>query len=68
MLVLGVLFIGLWIAGLATAHTMGGFIHVLFVLAIMALLSYMIRGSHSRRLSELRSSASQPGTWGNEGR
>jgi len=67
MLVVGVFFLGLWIAGLATAHTMGGFIHVLFVLAIMALLSYMIRGSQSRRLAELRSSAAQPGTWGSEG-
>ena len=66
MLIVGVLFIGLWIAGLATAHTMGGFIHALLVLAIMAWLSSMIRGSHSRRLSELRSSASQPGTWGSE--
>ena len=68
MLIVGMFFLGLWIAGLATAHTMGGFIHVLFVLAIMALLSKMIRGSHSRKLAELRSSASQPGTWGSEAR
>ena len=68
MLLVGVVFLGLWIAGLATAHTMGGFINVLFVLAIISLLSYMIRGSHSRRLADLRSSASQPGTWGNEGK
>ena len=66
MLVVGVFFLGLWIAGLVTAHTMGGFVHVLFVLAIMALLSHMIRGNHSRRLAELRASASEPGTWGNE--
>jgi hypothetical protein len=68
MLLVGVFFLGLWITGLATAHTMGGFIHVLLVLAIMALLSCMIRGSHSRRLAELRSSASEPGTWGNQSR
>jgi len=68
MLVVGMLFLGLWVAGLATAHTMGGFIHALFVFAVMALLSYMIRGSQSRRMAELRSSASQPGTWGHEAR
>jgi Family of unknown function (DUF5670) len=66
MLVVGVFFLGLWIAGLVTAHTMGGFIHVLLVLAIMALLSTIIRGSHSHRLAELRSSAGGPGTWGGE--
>lgn len=68
MLVVGVFLFGLWIAGLATAHTMGGFIHVLLILAIMALLSTLIRGSHSHRLAELRSSAGQPGTWGGEGK
>ena len=68
MLVVGVFLLGLWITGLVTAHTMGGFIHVLLVLAIMALLSNLIRGSHSRRLADLRTSAAQPGTWGNERR
>ena len=66
MLFIGVFFLGLWITGLATSHTMGGFIHVLLVLAIMAMVSNLIRGSHSRRLAELRASADQPGTWGNE--
>lgn len=68
MLVVGVFFLALWIAGLVTAHTMGGFIHVLLVLAVMTLLSNLIRGSHSRKLEELRSSAGQPGTWGTEGK
>ncbi|HMK22269.1 MAG TPA: lmo0937 family membrane protein [Terriglobales bacterium] len=66
MLVVGVFFLALWITGLVTAHTMGGFIHVLLVLAIMALLNNLIRGNHSRRLADLRSSAAQPGTWGSE--
>lgn len=66
MLFIGVFFLGLWITGLATSHTMGGFIHVLLVLAIMAMVSNLIRGSHSRKLAELRASASEPGTWGNE--
>ena len=66
MLVVGVFFLGLWITGLVTAHTMGGFIHVLLVLAIMALLNNLIRGNHSRRLADLRASAARPGTWGSE--
>jgi hypothetical protein len=62
MLLLGVLFFGLWVAGLVTAHTMGGFIHVLLILAAMALLNSLIRGSsHSNRLAELRASAEQAG-------
>jgi uncharacterized membrane protein len=67
MLIVGVFFLGLWITGVATAHTMGGFIHVLLVLAIMAMLSNLIRGNHSRRLEDLKAAA-QPGTWGSERR
>jgi hypothetical protein len=58
MLFVGVLFLGLWIAGLATSYTMGGFIHVLLVLAIVVLLSRMIRGNRTSRLAEIRSSSS----------
>jgi hypothetical protein len=68
MFLIGVFFLGLWITGLATSHTMGGFIHVLLVLSIMALLSNLIRGNRTRQFEELRSSASQPGNWGNESR
>jgi len=32
---------------------MGGFIHVLLILAMMALLSCLIRGGKSKRLAEL---------------
>lgn len=34
----------LWILGLVTAHTMGGFIHVLLVLAIITVLYRVITG------------------------
>jgi hypothetical protein len=34
----------LWVLGLVTAHTMGGFIHVLLVLAIIAVLYRVITG------------------------
>jgi Family of unknown function (DUF5670) len=41
---LAVIFIVLWVLGLVTAHTMGGFIHVLIVLAIIAVLYRLITG------------------------
>jgi Family of unknown function (DUF5670) len=56
MLFLGVFFLGLWLAGLVTSYTMGGFIHVLLILAIMALLSRLIRGGNSTRFAELTAS------------
>jgi len=34
----------LWFLGLATAHMMGGFIHILLVLAIVAILIQVITG------------------------
>jgi len=34
----------LWLLGLITAYTMGGFIHILLVIAIVVLLLRVIRG------------------------
>ena len=34
----------LWFLGLVTAHTMGGFIHILLVLAIVSILIQVISG------------------------
>lgn len=34
----------LWILGLVTSHTMGGFIHILLVIAVIAVLVRVIRG------------------------
>jgi hypothetical protein len=34
----------LWVLGLVTAHTMGGFIHLLLVIAIIAVLFRVITG------------------------
>jgi hypothetical protein len=42
--VLAVIFAVLWVLGLATAYTMGGFIHVLLVVAIVAVLVRVIAG------------------------
>jgi len=41
---LAVILVVLWVLGLVTAHTMGGFIHVLLVLAIIAVLFRVITG------------------------
>ncbi len=57
MFLIGILFLGLWIAGEATAHTLGGFIHVLLILSCTALLSQMIGSHRGSRLAELNSSA-----------
>lgn len=34
----------LWLLGLITAYTMGGFIHILLVIAIVVILLRVIRG------------------------
>jgi hypothetical protein len=34
----------LWLLGLITSYTMGGFIHVLLVIAVIAVLVRIIRG------------------------
>ena len=34
----------LWLLGLITAYTMGGFIHILLVIAIVVVLLRVIRG------------------------
>jgi hypothetical protein len=35
----------LWVLGLATGHTMGGFVHVLLVLAVVMFLIRLVQGS-----------------------
>jgi hypothetical protein len=59
MLFIAIAFLGLWIAGLATSYTMGGFIHVLLVLSITAMFSRFIRASRPSRLAEVRAVDSQ---------
>jgi len=41
---IAVVLIVLWLLGLLTAHTMGGFIHVLLVIAIIVVLLRLIQG------------------------
>lgn len=41
---IAVVLVILWLLGLVTSYTMGGFIHVLVVIAIVAVLLRIIRG------------------------
>ncbi len=41
---IAVVLIVLWLLGLITSYTMGGFIHVLLVIAIVVILLQIIRG------------------------
>ena len=41
---LAALFVVLWVLGLATSYTMGGLIHVLLVLAIVAVIFRLVAG------------------------
>jgi hypothetical protein len=43
-----VILLVLWLLGLTTAYTMGGFIHILLVLAVVALVFQLVTG---RRVS-----------------
>ena len=44
--IIAVLMLLLWILGLFTGHTMGGFIHTLLVLAIVLGLVGLVRGKN----------------------
>ena len=47
MLKIGViLLVVLWVLGVFTRHTMGGFVHVLLVLAIILALIVLVRGEN----------------------
>jgi hypothetical protein len=42
-----VVLIVLWLLGLVSSHTMGGFIHVLLVIAVIVVLLNIIQGRRS---------------------
>jgi len=44
MLTLAVVLVVLWLLGLISSYTMGGFIHILVVIAIVVVLVRFIRG------------------------
>ncbi|MFY9792860.1 MAG: lmo0937 family membrane protein [Candidatus Sulfotelmatobacter sp.] len=41
---IAVILIVLWLLGMVTSYTLGGFIHILLVLAIIAILVRLIQG------------------------
>ena len=41
---IAIIFVLLWVFGLVTSHTLGGFIHVLMVMAVVLLLVRLIKG------------------------
>ena len=41
---LAIILVILWLLGLVSAHTMGGFIHVLLVVAVVVILVRVIQG------------------------
>jgi hypothetical protein len=45
---IAVILLVLWVLGLVTSYTFGGFIHILVVLAIISVLLQVIRGARSR--------------------
>jgi hypothetical protein len=43
---IAVILIVLWILGMVTSYTIGGFIHILLIIAIIMILVRVIRGSN----------------------
>jgi len=41
---IGIVLLILWLLGLVTSYTLGGFIHILFVLAIIVILIRVVQG------------------------
>jgi hypothetical protein len=41
---IAVILVVLWLLGLITAHTMGGFVHVLLIIAVVVVLVNVISG------------------------
>jgi len=44
LMTIAVIFIILWLLGLITTYTIGGFIHILLVIAIIMILVRLIKG------------------------
>ena len=44
LLTIGIILLVLWLLGLVTSYTLGGFIHILLVLAIIVVLIRVIQG------------------------
>ena len=49
LVTIAVILLILWLLGLVTAYTLGGFIHILLVVAIIMILIRLIRGENPVR-------------------
>ena len=43
LLVIGIILFGLWVLGLITRRTLGGFIHIAFIIAVILIIIWLIR-------------------------
>ncbi|MBW6513268.1 MAG: lmo0937 family membrane protein [Candidatus Syntrophosphaera sp.] len=43
--IIAVVLVALWLLGLLTSYTLGGFIHILLVIAVIVILVRIIRGN-----------------------
>lgn len=41
---IGIIFLVLWALGLVTSYTLGGAIHILFVLAVILIIVWLLKG------------------------
>lgn len=46
LLTIAAILLILWLLGMVTSYTLGGFIHILLILAIIAVLVRLIRGEN----------------------
>jgi hypothetical protein len=44
LMTIGIILLILWLLGLVTSYTLGGFIHILLVLAVIVILVRVIQG------------------------
>jgi hypothetical protein len=44
LMTIGIILIILWLLGLVTSYTLGGFIHILLVLAVIVILVRVLQG------------------------
>ncbi len=44
LLTVGIILIVLWLLGVVTSYTLGGFIHILLVIAVIVILIRVIKG------------------------
>ncbi|HAD81689.1 TPA: lmo0937 family membrane protein [Candidatus Edwardsbacteria bacterium] len=45
LFIIATIMVVLWLLGLVTSHTMGGLVHILLVIAVIAVLIRIIRGN-----------------------